>query len=92
MDLARLEALCLLYVGSLFSACGGLLAWSTGDTTWLIIFSTGPVFVVIALYWLYNPNVRSTTPTEFGLRQYTILALAAIATVVVAGLLVLEFT
>jgi hypothetical protein len=91
MDPARYEALCFCYVGVLFTGCAGLLVLSTGDLNWAITLSTGPVFLALGVYWLVKPDARSRPPTEFGPRLYAITALALVATVVVGGILSLQF-
>jgi hypothetical protein len=63
MDTARLESLCFVYAGILLSVAGVVLAWTQSDLSWLVIYSTGPLFVVFGIHRLRTPSVsgRATT-------------------------------
>lgn len=91
MTPARLELLCFLYVGAVFTATGGVLLAATGSLSWLVTFGTGPIFIALGVYWLRNPDARSTVPTSYGPRIYAIVALAILSTLTSAGLLYLQF-
>ena len=91
MDPARFESLCFVYVGVLFTGAAGVLAWSQSDLSWLAIFGTGPLFLLAGLYRLRNLDRLGNPPTEFGRRIYTLVALAVLATVVVAFQLYAHF-
>lgn len=91
MNPARLESLCFLYVGAVFTLTGGLLVWSTGALTWVAVFGTGPVFLALGGHWLRTPDARSTAPTSYGPRLYAILALSILSTAVSAVFLTVQF-
>jgi hypothetical protein len=91
MTPARLETLCFLYAGVVFTATGSGLLATTGSLSWLVTFGTGPIFFALGVYWLRNPSARTTVPTEYGPRIYAILALALLSTLTSLGLLSLRF-
>ena len=91
MDPARLESLCFAYIGALFTGTATLLAWTQSDLSWLIIFGTGPLFLVAGLYRLRNLDRLGNPPTEFGWRIYSLVVLVAFATLVVAFQLYAHF-
>lgn len=91
MDPARFESLCYTYVGVLFTGAALLLAWTQSDLSWLVIYGTGPLFLIAGLYRLRNLDRLGNPPTEFGRRLYTLTALAVLATLVVAFQLFAHF-
>ncbi len=91
MDPARFESLCFVYVGTLFTGAAALFSWTQSDLSWLVIFGTGPLFLIAGLYRLRNLNRIGNPPTEFGTRIYSLVALSALATVVVAFQLYAHF-
>jgi hypothetical protein len=92
MDPARFESVCYIYVGALFTGTAALLAWSQSDLSWLVIYGTGPLFLIAGFYRLRNLDRLGNPPTEFGRRLYTLVALAGLATLVVAFQLFAHFT
>jgi hypothetical protein len=91
MDPAQLESLCFVYVGALFTGAAVLFTWTQSDLSWLAIFGTGPLFLFAGLYRLRNLDRLRNPPTEFGARIYSLVALSALATVVVAFQLYAHF-
>ena len=91
MDPARFESLCYTYVGGLFTGTAVLLAWTQSDLSWLVVYGTGPLFLIAGLYRLRNLGRLGNPPTEFGRRLYTLVALAGLATLVVAFQLLAHF-
>lgn len=91
MDPARVESGCYVYVGTLFTATAVLLAWTQSDLSWLAIFGTGPIFAGLGLYRLQLAPRRWNAPEEFGSRVYSLLALAAFSTLIVAFQLFAHF-
>ncbi len=92
MEPARLESLCFLYIGVVFTLAGSLLFSSTGTIRWVVIFGTGPIFLVQGIYWLRNPDAPTNPATEYGLGIYVLLMLALFATMTTSVLLYLQFT
>lgn len=92
MEPARLESLCFLYVGAVFTLVGSLLFFSTGTFRYVIIFGTGPIFLAQGIYWLRNPDARANPATEYGLGTYALLTLAVFATITTSVILYLQFT
>jgi hypothetical protein len=91
MDPARFESLCYIYIGVVFTGTAALLAWTQSDLSWLVIYGTGPLFLVAGVYRLLNLDRLGNPPTEFGRRLYTLVALAGLATLVVAFQLYAHF-
>lgn len=84
MDTARLESFCFLYAGVLLSAAGAILAWTQSDLSWLVIYSTGPLFLVFGIYRLRNPASTPAQHDGLGPRLYSLLAFDAFVTAVIA--------
>jgi hypothetical protein len=84
MDTARLEALCFVYAGILLSVAGVVLAWTQSDLSWLVIYSTGPLFVVFGVHRLRTPGRPRPSDDSLGPRLYSLLAFDLLVTLVVA--------
>lgn len=91
MDPARFESLLFVYVGALFTGAAALLAWTQSDLSWLVVFGTGPLFLLAGLYRLRNLDRLGNPPTEYGPRIYSLVILALFATAVVAFQLYAHF-